>query len=344
MPGCKAVAIFPWQTELWRQINAMRQSLPHALLFQGRKGVGKLEFARSLAQGLLCETPLPSGEGCGKCLACGWFTQGSHPDFRSVEPEALTEAEDEKPAKGKKPSHEIKIEQIRELAGLVSLSTHRNGMRVILVHPAEAMNTNAANALLKTLEEPPPHTLILLVTHQAQSLLPTVRSRCLKLAFPVPPLEQSLEWLSQQGVADPAPFLAQAAYAPLAAQDLSADDSQELRQTFLSQLSRPQTLDPIALAEKNEKMDLPSMVKWLQQWLYDLIGCRLSGLIRYQPDFAAEIRALAPRISLHAALAFQKELLTAQKFVHHPLNAQLFLEQLLLSYIQLTKSIESDHG
>lgn len=338
------MAIFPWQMEIWRQINSMRQNLPHALLFQGRKGVGKLEFARTLAQGLLCETPQPSGEGCGHCLACGWFLQGNHPDFRSVEPEALTEAEDDKPAKGKKPSQEIKIEQIRELAGLVSLSTHRNGMRVILIHPAEAMNTSAANALLKTLEEPPPQTLIILVTHQAQSLLPTVRSRCLKLAFPMPSVEQSMDWLRRQGVADPAPFLAQAGYAPLAAQELSGDELQELRQGFLSQLARPQTLDPIALAEKNEKADLANMLKWLQQWLYDLIGCRLCGLIRYQPDFATEIRALAPRIQLHAALTFQKELLAAQKIVLHPLNTQLFLEQLLLSYMQLMNPIESDHG
>lgn len=338
------MAIFPWQMEIWRQLNSMRQNLPHALLFQGRKGVGKLEFARALAQGLLCETPQPSGEGCGKCLACGWFSQGNHPDFRSVEPEALTESEDDKPVKGKKPSHEIKIEQIRELAGLVSLSTHRNGMRVILIHPAEAMNSNAANALLKTLEEPPPQTLIMLVTHQAQFLLPTVRSRCLKLAFPVPSLEQSMDWLRRQGVADPAPLLAQAGYAPLAAQELSGDEVKELRQDFLSQLARPQSLDPIALAEKNEKAELANILKWLQQWLYDLIGCRLCGLIRYQPDFAAEVRALAPRIELHAALAFQKELLAAQKFVLHPLNTQLFLEQLLLSYMQLTNPIESEHG
>lgn len=338
------MAIYPWQTEIWRQIHAMRQNLSHALLFQGRKGVGKQEFARTLAQGMLCETPLPSGEGCGKCLACGWFVQGNHPDFRSVEPEALTETEDDKPAKGKKPSHEIKIEQIRELAGLVNLSTHRDGMRVILIHPAEAMNTNAANALLKTLEEPPPHTLIMLVSHQAQALLPTVRSRCLKLAFPVPPLEQSINWLHQQGVAEPAAFLSQAGYAPLSAQELALDELQELRQGFLSQLARPQTLDPITLAEKSEKLDLANMVKWLQQWLYDLIGCRLSGLIRYQPDFAAEIRALAPRISLQSALNFQKELLAAQKIVHHPLNAQLFLEQLLLSYMHLMNPTESDHG
>ena len=338
------MSIYPWQAEMWRQLNAMRHNLPHALLFQGRKGVGKLEFARALAQGLLCEKPEASGAGCGTCLACGWFAQGNHPDFRSVEPEALAEIEEDKPGKGKKPSHAIKIEQIRDLAELVNLSTHRNGMRVILVHPAEAMNANAANALLKTLEEPPPHTLILLVSHQAQFLLPTVRSRCFKLAFPVPPLAQSMSWLSQQGVADPLPFLAQAGNAPLAALELAGDELQGARQAFLSQLARPRALDPIALAEKSEKLELNNMVKWLQQWVYDLVGCRLSGLIRYQPDFAAEIQALAPRVLLPVALVYQKELLEAQKFVSHPLNAQLFLEQLLLSYTQLMNLSESDHG
>ncbi|MDP1897565.1 MAG: DNA polymerase III subunit delta', partial [Sulfurimicrobium sp.] len=92
------------------------------------------------------------------------------------------------------------------------------------------------------------------------------------------------------------------------------------------------------------KLDMVNLVKWLQQWVYDLIGCRLSGLIRYQPDFAAEVRALAPHIRLHAALMLQKELLAAQRIVHHPLNTQLFLEQLLLSYMQLMNPIESDHG
>ena len=218
--------------------------------------MGKLDFARALAQGLLCETPLPSGEGCGQCLACGWLAQGNHPDFRSVEPEALADNGDEGEGKGKKPSRQILIEQVRELAGLVNLSTHRNGMRVILIHPAEAMNVNAANALLKTLEEPPPHTLIILISHHAQSLLPTVRSRCRKVDFAVPPLEQSMNWLRAQGVADPAPLLAQAGNAPLAALALAADESQEVRRGFLTQLARPQALDPLGLAEKSEKMEL----------------------------------------------------------------------------------------
>lgn len=335
-----------WQSEIWRQLSQARESLPHALLLQGRRGVGKLDFARALAQALLCETPLVSGEGCGRCQACNWFAQGNHPDFRSVEPEALEEGDEggESKSKGKKSSHEIKILQVRELAGLLNLSTHRKGMRVVIIHPAEAMNTSAANALLKNLEEPPPQTLFMLVSHQPQHLLPTVRSRCFRLAFPVPPVKQSLEWLREQGVDDPAGFLAQAGNAPMAALEMAAGESREARRHFLSQLARPGDLDPIALAEKNEKQDLSGILRWMQQWLYDLIACRLGGAIRYQPDFAAEIRALAPRVELPAALACQRTLLAAQKNVRHPLNPQLLIEQLLLSYAQSINLTESKHG
>jgi DNA polymerase-3 subunit delta' len=145
-------------------------------------------------------------------------------------------------------------------------------------------------------------------------------------------------------VADPAPLLAQAGYAPLAAQALVGDESQEVRHSFLRQLASPQQLDPLGVAAKTEKMDMVKLVRWLQQWMYDLIGCRLGGEIRYQPDFSAEIRALAPRVSLPQALLFQKELLAAQKNVYHPLNAQLLLEQLLLSYMHSMNLNELDHG
>ena len=113
---------------------------------------------------------------------------------------------------------------------------------------------------------------------------------------------------------------------------------------FLTQLARPQELDPLGLAEKSEKMELAKMVRWLQQWMYDLVGCRLGGQIRYQPDFAAEICNLAPRVRLPQALEYQKELLAAQKNVHHPLNAQLLLEQLLLSYMQSINLTELEYG
>ena len=327
---------FPWQADIWHRLNERRTRLPHALLFQGRAGVGKLAFAQAFAQGLLCESPREDGRACGRCLACGWFEQGSHPDFRPIQPESGSEGEEEKESKGRKGSHQIVIEQVREIASLMNLSTHRNGMRVVLIHPAEAMNASAANGLLKTLEEPPPNTVLILVTHRPQNLLPTVRSRCRKVEFPLPDQEQAGAWLKAQGVSDTSTYLAQAGRAPIAALELASDHEQEARRSFLGQLARVETLDPIVLAEKHCKLPLPSLVRWLQQWIYDIIGCRLSGQIRYQPDMAAEISSLASRIGLREALALQRELLLAQKNVHHPLNAQLLLEQLLLSYAEMT--------
>jgi DNA polymerase-3 subunit delta' len=333
------MSYFPWQQSVWQQLNRDRSKLPHALLFSGRKGIGKLAFARALAQGLLCEAPQTEGAACGRCPACGWFLQGNHPDFRLVEPEALSETEPEPKAesktRGKKPSRQILIEQIRLLSELVNLSSHRNGMRVILIHPAEAMNQASANALLKTLEEPPPQTVIILVSHQIQSLLPTVRSRCLKIAFPLPSPEEGANWLAGQGMTSPAALLAQAGNAPLAALSLADEDIQAARRNLLSQLASPQAFDPVTWVEKNEKQDLPSLVKWLQQWVYDLLACRLEIPLRYQLDYQSEIRALAARLKLSEALLFQQALLGAQKNVHHPLNAQLFLEQLLLSYADM---------
>lgn len=329
------MSYLPWQQSLWQQLNQDRSKLPHALLFSGRKGIGKLAFARALAQGLLCEAPQPDGQACGRCQACGWFLQGNHPDFRLVEPEILSESEPDPKAKGKKPSKEIKIDQIRVLSELVNLSSHRNGLRVILIHPAEAMNSASANALLKTLEEPPPLTVIMLVSHQIQSLLPTVRSRCLKIAFPLPTFEQGASWLAGQGVAAPESLLAQAGNAPLAALELVDEEIQALRRGLLSQLASPQTFDPVAWVEKNDKQDLPSLVRWLQQWVYDLLACHMGLPLRYQLDYQDEIRALASRLNLSDALRVQQALLGAQKNVHHPLNAQLFLEQMLLSYADM---------
>src|SRR5690606_27063109 len=108
----------------------------------------------------------------------------------------------------KTPSKEIKIDQIRALADFMNISTHRQGMRVILLYPAEALNTAAANALLKTLEEPPPNTMFLLVSNSLDRLLPTILSRCRKFALTMPGKDEALQWLNEQGVADADAWLA----------------------------------------------------------------------------------------------------------------------------------------
>src|SRR5262245_19239471 len=209
---------YPWHTEAASALLARKDRLPHAMLFCGRAGIGKLAFAEALARTLLCERAGAKG-ACGKCASCNWMGQGSHPDFRRLEPEILSEApEQEEGSEKKKPSSEIKIEQVRALADFIAMTSHHGGAKVVLIHPAETLNINAANALLKSLEEPPPGTYFLLVAHRWHQLLPTIRSRCERVALPAPDRKAAHRWLAEQKLPDAELALAQAGEAPLAAQ------------------------------------------------------------------------------------------------------------------------------
>ncbi|WP_010114932.1 DNA polymerase III subunit delta', partial [Burkholderia oklahomensis] len=214
--------IYPWQTDDWNRLQALRAHWPHALLLYGQAGIGKLAFARHLAKGFLCETPHESGEPCGACAACTWFEQGNHPDYRIVVPEALAGelpgAADEPKAgdadeggkKTKTPSKEIKIEQVRALVDFCGIASHRGGARVVVLYPAEALNVAAANALLKTLEEPSAGVVFLLVSARIDRLLPTIVSRCRQWPMTVPAPDAAAAWLAAQNVADANALLAEA--------------------------------------------------------------------------------------------------------------------------------------
>ncbi|HUW49814.1 MAG TPA: DNA polymerase III subunit delta' [Sulfuricella sp.] len=329
--------IYSWQQDIWQRLMAAKPSLPNAILLQGRIGIGKLHLGRTLAQALLCESPLASGEPCEHCGACNWFKTGNHPDFRLLEPaaDAIGEAEEQSKPADKKASRFITVAQVRELADFVNLTTHRNGLRIILVHPAEAMNVNAANALLKTLEEPPPDTLFILVSHHSQRLLPTVRSRCQKIDIPLPERKTALSWLREQGVVKAESCLSQSGCSPLAALLLSAEDYQLKRERILDQLGDPTRFDPLALAEQSEKLELAWVLDWVQQWAYDLASIGMTAQTRYLVDPPAQMIRLAKAVNLIELLQFQQELLVARRAVQHPLNNRLVLEQLFLSYGQL---------
>jgi len=141
--------IFEWHKQAWEAWTQLRERLPHAILIHSGEGVGEFEFAQACAQSLLCEKPEPDRRACGSCRACNWFSQGNHPDFRLIVPESMApESREEGAESPKKKSEQIRIEQVRELAGFLAVGTHRGGLRVLLVYPAEAMNANTQNALL----------------------------------------------------------------------------------------------------------------------------------------------------------------------------------------------------
>jgi len=338
--------IYPWQHDDWDRLQRLRAQWPHALLLYGQAGIGKLRFAQHLAQGMLCEAPTSNGEPCGQCAACNWFVQGNHPDYRAVLPEALAgeavgaaaadeKADGEEGKKTRAPSKEIKIEQVRALLDFCGIGAHRGGARVVLVYPADALNAASANALLKTLEEPPSGVVFLLVSARVDRLLPTIISRCRQWPMSTPSPEQARAWLAEQSVPDPAGLLAEAGGAPLAALALAADENRPLRDFTLKQLAAGPECDAFACAEALQKLPVPVVLGWLQRWLYDLVAQRAAQQPRYFPSAQRELERCATRIDANAFARFMKAVTRERAVENHPLNARLVFEALFLGYRDL---------
>jgi DNA polymerase III subunit delta' len=332
------VSAFPWHGAALAAIVAERSRMPHALLVQGPSGIGKVEFARALAQSMLCETPR-GGLACGTCPACHWFSQSNHPDYREIVPE-IAEENDDEAEEGAKPDAKkslvIKVGQIRAVADFISLTTHRAGFRVLLIRPAEAMQAAAANALLKTLEEPPPATLILLVADRPARLLATIRSRCRPLVLPMPPHGESLAWIAAQGIANPEVALAFAGGAPLLAVELAQESEEPLRRKVVGELARPGGAQALAFATGFDRPQVERTLYWMQTWVHDLVRVMTAGRARHHLENAPVLAAKAKRASLAGLLDLDRELIEARRLSAHPLNARLLAEHLMMAYNRAT--------
>ena len=301
--------------------------LSHAYLFLGPEGVGRASTARALAAALNCLTPREDGDACGVCASCRRLAAGTHPDFVVIEPtaEAL-----------QKQRPQIKIEQIRELRRLTNYPPLGDGWRVALIKPAEAMNEEAANALLKTLEEPPERHLLVLTAQAEADLLPTIVSRCHKLAFaPLPAALVARELEERRGLAAPQAQLLAALSGGSLGRALTLDPEAILAQ-------RRQVLDDLqALAGGSASValdwaqrlaksrpDLDNFLSLAQLWYRDLLLCHFqapAALLAHQ-DLQADLNraaALAPPETW-----FQKftALGTAQRHLQANLNPELTLD------------------
>lgn len=190
-------AVLPWHQEAWEQLLQQQRNnrLAHAYLLSGLPGSGRHQFARALAGRLLCEKPVDD-RACGVCRQCLLFDGGNHPDVLDIAPEEGSAA--------------IKIDQIRRISQLVNQTSNQTGaIKIIIIRPAEALGTAAANSLLKNLEEPPGRTLFLLISEPAARMLATIRSRCQPLPLPAASHGQALVWLQAHSAA-PEPELSDA--------------------------------------------------------------------------------------------------------------------------------------
>ena len=213
---------FPWQDDHWRRLDRLRinNQLAHAYLISGSAGLGLSFFAEKFAHLLLCAQP-EAGRACDRCKQCSLSGKNQHPDLLQVRPEGTSRA--------------VKVEQIREASDFISMTSHAGGPKIVVIEQSHQMNASAANALLKTLEEPNPDSYLLLVTESVTSMMATIKSRCQRLQFEVPRFEESLEWLQGQLLdsEDEVKLLVVADNQPLKALELASSDAYEVQQRFI---------------------------------------------------------------------------------------------------------------
>ena len=326
--------LLPWQRDAARAALAQRSSWPHALLLHGPRGIGKHALALNLAQALLCEAPPPDGLACGECPGCRYAAAGQHPDLMRLELIVIDPEEGTLEA-----AESITIDRVRSLTEFVQLTSHRQGAKVAVIAPAERMNAAAANALLKTLEEPPPGTYLILVSDQPGRLPPTILSRCRKLAAPRPSSAEARAWLAERGVALPDLALAQAAGAPLAALAHADPGLQAERRAWLSALALPERLSAPVLAARidaggkdERKPRLAHALEWLIAWTADLARILAGDAARQNPDAAEPLRRLAAQVAPIALFRYHRSLLRQRALLAHPLQPRLVAEAVLIDY------------
>lgn len=331
-------AFLPWQLDTARQWLGSRDRFAHAWLLYGMPGIGKTAFALAGAASLLCEQPR-QGLACGQCAACGWVASGNHPDLRRVRPDAVAQAEGEQEGaedtataeSGKTASKDIRIEQVRRLSTWFNTATHRGGWRVAVIYPAQAMNHVTANALLKVLEEPPEHTLFLLVADAPAQLLPTLVSRCRLLPVPVPGAAQSRQWLQEQGVDRAEEWLALAGGAPLRARD-QAQQGGEPGPSWLAALLQRLGAPDAAIGDVADNLEKTPPEQWIDtlQRLSVDICLAVAGLqVRYFPGLSSRIEAIAANAQPAALHEWQQWLTRQRAVAGHPLNARMFVHTAL---------------
>ncbi len=335
MPG--TAEHYPWHADAWKALIARHAQgrLPHALLIDGPPGTGRHAFARRLAAALLCTRPdAISGDACDACPPCRQYASGSHPDFRHVR--LLRKGEYLNGKKRDRDATQILIDQIRELSATLAMSAGHHGWKVALIDPADTMAPAAANALLKTLEEPTPHTLLLLVATHRGRLLATIRSRCQALTLAVPPRAEALAWLDAQGVADAEALLAMADGAPLQAVALADEGAAKLRRKAFDSLVAVASgrEDPLVVAAAWSAADTARLLRWLAGWLVDMVRIKQDPSAPHldNRDLAERMQGVVEEIDLVYLFARLDDLQRARRLVETQVNTQLLCEELLLGW------------
>jgi DNA polymerase III subunit delta' len=323
--------LYPWQQDQWQQIQRQRQQnrLPHALLFTGPAGTGKQRFARTLSRSLLCSNPLDNGQACGVCESCRLFDAGTHPDTRWLQPVAP------ETSTSKNPVMAIKTGMIEVLVNTLATTSQFGGYRTAVIANAEKMNREAANRLLKTLEEPGADTMIVLVCSHPNRLPITIRSRCQVIRFALPEPKLALQWL--KATADDASgetlslnALRLSHGAPLQAKQF-LDEWIDKHRVLANALFLADN-NPLQYANELAQMPRALTLLWMLDWIGDigrLVTCG-SNAVLVNEDHRNKLSTRAVQADVRRLFALYDQVCELLRNDAIALNPQLMWENLLI--------------
>lgn len=326
---------FPWQTENWNKIQLANQAgrMTHAVLFTGPVGIGLEHFSNCLAASLLCENSQGDECACGDCRSCNLIKGESHPDLFNIEPEES----------GK----QIKVDEIRKLIDSIHLKSQYGRYKIAVITPADAMNRSAANSLLKTLEEPPEHSLLVLLSHRPNLLPITIRSRCQHVRFNPVYDDATTCWVNEnlQSGENAEDLLRMAGGAPLAIEEMLESHVLEYQRDILNDLFALKEMqeDPIKIAEKWKTYEASRVLLLLTQLLADMV--RIKSLIQpvriSDSTIIGRLQELIKQLELRELTGFYHLLLENYSMSTGAIsyNAQGLLEDVIISWQSLNARV-----
>ncbi len=321
--------IYPWNQKQWQQMISAFDAdrMPHAILLQGAKGLGKFEFAKSLSTFVLCGSKL-EGKACGVCHTCKLLRADTHPDYKEILPAN----------EGKS----ILVDQIRGFCGFFVYSSQLSSYKTGVICPADKMNRNASNSLLKTLEEPTKNSLIILVAESTTNLPATVRSRCQVIEFNPPVHNDAVRWISSQGDYNNIDLaLSLADSSPVEAKKyLDSDYLQQRENQFaLFEGLRAGKVTATTAAEKLSKVTNRRTIGWVLSWIEDMIKLKMLGSITEITNFdlVNRLGSLSKNISISSLYGYYDKISTSISLIDRQANLQLVLEDLFVSWIYIDK-------
>lgn len=343
MTAHQASFLYPWLQESFQSLT--KHLIPNSLFIYGEKDIGKLQFGLELANYLLCEST--GHRPCHSCEACHWVSQGAHPDLFVITPQNLKhllpfdtgDGDESSDSEEKKQSKFIRIEQIRQVIAKNELGSYRGGKRVVLIYPVEAMPAEAANCLLKSLEEPSAQLHFILITSHLEKILPTIRSRCQFFAIPKPQHELASQWLKEQLPESMSQEVIDQKLSLYAGSPLKVMQSNEHKTldelTIVNELSKFKLLQSGVIIEQLQQHTLFDILNCIYKWSIDLNLVAFGLVPRYFPHLSSKMNSQTQQVSKSSLQHFISHLRDDIRLANHPLFPKVQLDTLLMKYKQL---------